>query len=43
MMEQLQLELIIAKENNDEELYQKLVLIQENLKKELDAEANEDQ
>ncbi len=38
MIEQLQMEMIIAKENQDEDLYQKLVLIHEKLKKELDEE-----
>lgn len=36
LMEQLQLEMIIAKENNDDDLYQKLLLVQEKLQKELD-------
>jgi len=36
LMEQLQLEMIIAKENNDDDLYQKLLLVQEKLQNELD-------
>lgn len=40
MIEQLQLEMIIAKENQDEDLYQILALIEAKIKKGLNSNEN---